>query len=136
MLIVSPEFNCSNEILTIVAMLSGTFSLLLVLIRLIVYLAVPNIWIRPNEKRKEADLAKKRLSIPDGDHLTLLNVFDEYQNSTRCSTLFSPLLTNYCQIYATVNGHGITMFQLAPLPKLSTSALRFCELWNAWKLTW
>jgi hypothetical protein len=25
MLIVSPEFNCSQEILTIVAMLSGTF---------------------------------------------------------------------------------------------------------------
>ena len=26
MLIASPEFNCSNEILTIVAMLSGTFT--------------------------------------------------------------------------------------------------------------
>ncbi|KAF8493481.1 P-loop containing nucleoside triphosphate hydrolase protein [Russula emetica] len=64
MLIVSPEFNCSQEILTIVAMLS-----------------VPNIWIRPNDRRKEADIAKQRLSIPDGDHLTLLNVFDEYQNN-------------------------------------------------------
>jgi pre-mRNA-splicing factor ATP-dependent RNA helicase DHX15/PRP43 len=50
--------------------------------RLIVSLAVPNIWVRPNNKQKEADIAKQRLSIPDGDHLTLLNVFDEYQNST------------------------------------------------------
>jgi pre-mRNA-splicing factor ATP-dependent RNA helicase DHX15/PRP43 len=83
MLIVSPEFNCSQEILTIVAMLSGTDFLLHVLMRLIhISLAVPNIWIRPNDKRKEADIAKQLLSIPEGDHLTLLNVFNEYQNST------------------------------------------------------
>ncbi|KAH9974306.1 P-loop containing nucleoside triphosphate hydrolase protein [Lactifluus volemus] len=63
-LIVSPEFNCSEEILTIVAMLS-----------------VPNIWLRPYNKWKPADAAKKMLSLPDGDHLTLLNVFDEYQNN-------------------------------------------------------
>jgi pre-mRNA-splicing factor ATP-dependent RNA helicase DHX15/PRP43 len=81
MLIVSPEFNCSLEILTIVAMLSGTSFLLHVLMRLIVSLTVPNIWVRPNEKRKEADIAKQLLSIPDGDHLTLLNVFNEYQDS-------------------------------------------------------
>jgi len=64
LLIVSPEFNCSQEILTIVAMLS-----------------VPNIWVRPNEKRREADIAKQLLTIPDGDHLTLLNVFNEYRNN-------------------------------------------------------
>jgi pre-mRNA-splicing factor ATP-dependent RNA helicase DHX15/PRP43 len=93
MLIVSPEFNCSQEILTIVAMLSGTYFLLHVLMRLIVSLAVPNIWIRPKDRRKEADIAKQLLSIPDGDHLTLLNVFDEYQNSTYRSNIFSPLLT-------------------------------------------
>ncbi len=93
MLIVSPEFNCSQEILTIVAMLSGTFLLLHVSTRLIVSLAVPNIWVRPNDKRKEADIAKQLLSIPDGDHLTLLNVFDEYRNSTYRSNISFPLLT-------------------------------------------
>jgi pre-mRNA-splicing factor ATP-dependent RNA helicase DHX15/PRP43 len=84
MLIVSPEFFCSQEILTIVAMLSGTFFFfwLRVLMRPIVSFSVPNIWLRPNNMRKEADFAKKLLSIPDGDHLTLLNVFNEYQNST------------------------------------------------------
>ncbi|KAI0000128.1 pre-mRNA-splicing factor ATP-dependent RNA helicase PRP43 [Russula compacta] len=50
-LITSPEFNCSQEILTIVAMLS------------------------------EADIAKQLLTVPDGDHLTLLNVFNEYQSN-------------------------------------------------------
>ncbi|KAI0288751.1 P-loop containing nucleoside triphosphate hydrolase protein [Russula brevipes] len=64
MLIVSPEFSCSQEVLTIVAMLS-----------------VPNIWLRPNNQRKEADIAKQILTVPDGDHLTLLNVFNEYQNN-------------------------------------------------------
>ncbi|KAL5638958.1 hypothetical protein ACGC1H_003356 [Rhizoctonia solani] len=64
MLIVSPEFRCSNEILTIVAMLS-----------------VPNVWLRPNNQRKEADAAKALLTVPDGDHLTLLNVYNNYFNN-------------------------------------------------------
>ncbi|KAI0065225.1 P-loop containing nucleoside triphosphate hydrolase protein [Artomyces pyxidatus] len=64
MLIVSPEFQCSQEILTIVAMLS-----------------VPNVWLRPNNQRKEADAAKALLTVPDGDHLTLLNVYNEYRNN-------------------------------------------------------
>ncbi|KAI9059383.1 P-loop containing nucleoside triphosphate hydrolase protein [Trametes sanguinea] len=63
MLIVSPEFNCSNEILTIAAMLS-----------------VPNVWLRPSQ-RKEADQAKAMLTIPDGDHLTLMNVYNHYVNN-------------------------------------------------------
>ncbi|KAI0791339.1 P-loop containing nucleoside triphosphate hydrolase protein [Abortiporus biennis] len=61
MLIVSPEFNCSTEILTIVSMLS-----------------VPNVWIRPPNMRREADAAKKLLEVPEGDHLTLLNVYNHY----------------------------------------------------------
>ncbi|KAH9942613.1 P-loop containing nucleoside triphosphate hydrolase protein [Amylocystis lapponica] len=64
MLIVSPEFKCSNEILTIVAMLS-----------------VPSIWLRPPSQRKEADTAKALLTIPDGDHLTLMNVYNSYQQN-------------------------------------------------------
>ncbi|KAH0835658.1 P-loop containing nucleoside triphosphate hydrolase protein [Lanmaoa asiatica] len=64
MLIHSPEFQCSNEILTITAMLS-----------------VPNIWLRPNNQRKEADAAKALLTVPDGDHLTLLNVYNSYMQN-------------------------------------------------------
>ncbi|OSD00361.1 P-loop containing nucleoside triphosphate hydrolase protein [Trametes coccinea BRFM310] len=64
MLIVSPEFNCSNEILTIVAMLSG---------KIHTSIDVPNVWLRPPSQRKEADQAKAMLTIPDGDHLTLMN---------------------------------------------------------------
>ncbi|KZT30283.1 P-loop containing nucleoside triphosphate hydrolase protein [Neolentinus lepideus HHB14362 ss-1] len=66
MLIVSPEFKCSNEILTIVAMLS-----------------VPNVWIRPASQKKESDAAKQMLSVPDGDHLTMLNVYNTYVTNGR-----------------------------------------------------
>ncbi|EIW52885.1 pre-mRNA-splicing factor ATP-dependent RNA helicase PRP43 [Trametes versicolor FP-101664 SS1] len=64
MLIASPEFNCSNEVLTIVAMLS-----------------VPNVWLRPPNQRKEADAAKALLTVPDGDHLTMMNVYNHYVNN-------------------------------------------------------
>ena len=64
MLICSPEFKCSNEMLSIAAMLS-----------------VPNPFLRPNNQRKEADEAKAQFTHPDGDHLTLLNVYHAYKTS-------------------------------------------------------
>ena len=42
----------------------------------------PNVWLRPPNQRKEADQAKALLTVPDGDHLTLMNVFNSYINST------------------------------------------------------
>ena len=42
---------------------------------------MPSIWLRPNNQRREADAAKARLTVPDGDHLTLLNVYNEYVQS-------------------------------------------------------
>ncbi|KAJ3117855.1 hypothetical protein HDU96_005232 [Phlyctochytrium bullatum] len=57
-LITSPKFKCSDEILSIIAMVS-----------------VPNCFIRPNDQRKQADEAKANFNHVDGDHLTLLNVF-------------------------------------------------------------
>lgn len=62
MLIVSPEFGCSNEMLSLAAMLS-----------------VPNVFMRPANQRKEADMAKAQFTHPDGDHLTLLNVYHAYK---------------------------------------------------------
>lgn len=60
-LISSPEFGCSNEILTIVATLY-----------------VPNIWQRPRNHVREADAAKEMFNVPESDHLTLLNVYNRY----------------------------------------------------------
>eukprot|EP00742_Colponemidia_sp_Colp-10_P006926 GILJ01007431.1.p1 GENE.GILJ01007431.1~~GILJ01007431.1.p1 ORF type:complete len:700 (+),score=114.79 GILJ01007431.1:46-2145(+) len=64
MLVISPDFKCSNEILSIVAMLS-----------------VPACFMRPKEAAKEADEAKSRFAHIDGDHLTLLNVYHAYKQN-------------------------------------------------------
>ncbi|KAL1971470.1 hypothetical protein VTN31DRAFT_2091 [Thermomyces dupontii] len=62
MLISSPEFYCSNEILSITALLS-----------------VPQIFVRPHSQRKRADEMKNLFAHPDGDHLTLLNVYHAFK---------------------------------------------------------
>lgn len=64
MVISSSRYNCSNEVLSITAMLS-----------------VPNVFVRPRENRAYADDAKKQFDHPDGDHLTLLNVFHAYKGA-------------------------------------------------------
>ena len=110
MLIVSPDFKCSNEILTIVSMLSGTgFGLVWQISYL--YPTVPNIWLRPNNQRKEADHAKALLTIPESDHLTLLNVYNSWVQSMcwnfLTEFLYKPVLFQTWRIQA---GHGPTMY--------------------------
>ena len=63
MLISSPEFYCSNEILSITALLS-----------------VPQVFVRPASQRKRADEMKNLFAHPDGDHLTLLNVYHAFKS--------------------------------------------------------
>ncbi|KAG0673210.1 DEAH-box ATP-dependent RNA helicase prp43 [Pichia californica] len=65
LLIGSPAFKCSEEILTIVSMLS-----------------VPTIFIRPSGEgaKRAADECKKLFAHPDGDHLTLLNVYHSFES--------------------------------------------------------
>lgn len=64
MLISSPEFYCSNEILSITALLS-----------------VPQVFVRPASQRKRADEMKNLFSHQDGDHLTLLNVYHAFKGA-------------------------------------------------------
>ena len=42
---------------------------------------VPNIWLRPPNRQKEADAAKATFIVPGGDHLTLLNAYNLYIRS-------------------------------------------------------
>lgn len=57
---------------------------------------VPNVWIRPPNKRKEADAAKQMFAVPDGDHLTFLNVYNHYQESKSTSALSVLADTYHC----------------------------------------
>jgi HrpA-like RNA helicase len=60
-LIKSGELKCSEEILSIAAMLS-----------------VQSVFITPKENHRRADGEKLKFSVHDGDHLTLLNVFNSF----------------------------------------------------------
>lgn len=42
---------------------------------------VPNPYLRPNSQRKEADESKAQFAHPDGDHLSLLNLYHAYRGS-------------------------------------------------------
>ncbi|KAI0685259.1 P-loop containing nucleoside triphosphate hydrolase protein [Cytidiella melzeri] len=63
MLIASVEYKCSGEMLTIVSMLS-----------------VPSVFYRPKERMEEADAAREKFNVPESDHLTLLNVFNQWKS--------------------------------------------------------
>lgn len=63
MLISSPEFYCSNEMLSLTALLS-----------------VPQIFVRPANARKRADEMKDLFAHPAGDHLTMLNVYHAFKS--------------------------------------------------------
>ena len=62
MLIASVDLGCSEEILTVVAMLSAQ-----------------NIFHRPREKQAQADQKKAKFFQPEGDHLTLLTVYESWK---------------------------------------------------------
>ncbi|KIY69583.1 putative PRP16-RNA-dependent ATPase [Cylindrobasidium torrendii FP15055 ss-10] len=63
MLIASVSYGCSSEMLTIVSMLS-----------------VPSVFYRPKERLEEADAAREKFNVPESDHLTLLNVFNQWKS--------------------------------------------------------
>ncbi|MCJ1314241.1 DEAH-box ATP-dependent RNA helicase prp22 [Agyrium rufum] len=62
-LIASVDMGCSDEILSIVAMLSVL------------------VFYRPKEKQQQADQKKAKFHDPHGDHLTLLNVYNAWKKS-------------------------------------------------------
>ena len=64
MLLTSVDLGCSEEIITIVSMLS-----------------VQNIFYRPRDKQQEADLKKSKFLHREGDHLSLLKVYEMFQKN-------------------------------------------------------
>lgn len=69
-ILASGNLKCSNEVISITAMLS-----------------VPNCFVRPKESQRAADEAKAIFTHPDGDHLTLLNVYHAYKQKSEDSNV-------------------------------------------------
>lgn len=62
MLISASEFGGAREMVSVVSLLS-----------------IPNIFYIPKEKQDEAEQVKEKFLVPESDHLTLLNVFQQWQ---------------------------------------------------------
>ncbi|ORY78149.1 P-loop containing nucleoside triphosphate hydrolase protein [Protomyces lactucae-debilis] len=64
-LLASVDMGCSEEILSIIAMLSTGGS----------------VYYRPKDKQQQADDKKKKFNQTEGDHLTLLTIFNAWQQN-------------------------------------------------------
>jgi pre-mRNA-splicing factor ATP-dependent RNA helicase DHX38/PRP16 len=62
MVITAERCGCTEEVLTIVSMLS-----------------VPAIFYRPKDRETESDAAREKLFVPESDHLTMLNVYEQWR---------------------------------------------------------
>ncbi|EMS12935.1 ATP-dependent RNA helicase [Entamoeba histolytica HM-3:IMSS] len=82
MLIVSEQFGCSEEVVTIVAALS-----------------VGNLFIRPKEKEEEADRRKRQLSSSAGDHLTMLQVYNNWIKNGKSPSWCKENYINFRSLY-------------------------------------
>ena len=63
LIITSEDYGCSEEMLTIVSMLS-----------------VPSVFYRPKERQEESDAAREKFWVPESDHLTLLHVYTQWKS--------------------------------------------------------
>nr|CAI5831091.1 unnamed protein product [Callosobruchus analis] len=68
MLIVSCEMGCTAEILIVVSMLS-----------------VPSVFYRPKGREEEADGIREKFQVPESDHLTYLNVYNQWKQNNYSS---------------------------------------------------
>lgn len=62
LIITAVDYGCSEEILTIVSMLS-----------------VPGVFYRPKERQEESDAAREKFFVAESDHLTLLHVYTQWK---------------------------------------------------------
>ncbi|KAI9770174.1 MAG: DEAH-box RNA helicase prp16 [Candelina submexicana] len=64
LILTSEDYGCSEEMLTIVSMLS-----------------VPSVFYRPKERQEESDAAREKFFVPESDHLTLLHVYSQWKSN-------------------------------------------------------
>ncbi|XP_059657706.1 pre-mRNA-splicing factor ATP-dependent RNA helicase DEAH7-like isoform X2 [Cornus florida] len=64
MLLAGEQLGCIDEVLTIVSMLS-----------------VPSVFFRPKDRAEESDAAREKFFVPESDHLTLLNVYQQWKSN-------------------------------------------------------
>mmetsp|Transcript_8703 Transcript_8703/g.11371 ORF Transcript_8703/g.11371 Transcript_8703/m.11371 type:complete len:357 (+) Transcript_8703:1-1071(+) len=69
MLIYAENLGCTAEVLIVVSMLS-----------------VDNVFYRPKDREEESDQARERFFVPESDHLTLLNTYQQWKQHSYSAT--------------------------------------------------
>ena len=64
MLLKAEDLGCTSEVATVVSVLS-----------------VPSVFFRPKDREAESDAAREKFFVPESDHLTLLNVYQQWKRS-------------------------------------------------------
>ncbi|KAG2772310.1 Pre-mRNA-splicing factor ATP-dependent RNA helicase [Phytophthora cactorum] len=64
MLLFSEQLGCTAEVVIVVSMLS-----------------VPSVFFRPKDREEESDAAREKFFVPESDHLTLLNVYQQWESN-------------------------------------------------------
>ncbi|KAK6185965.1 hypothetical protein SNE40_008091 [Patella caerulea] len=75
MLLVSGDYECSEEALTVTAMTQ-----------------IQNVFVTPSSQKIKADKARRKFSVEEGDHISLINVYEAFlkfgKNSRWCHEYF------------------------------------------------
>ena len=106
-LIMSEKYECVEPILSIVAMLS-----------------VANCFLRPPDKKDDADAAKSHFETPEGDHFTLLNTITEFES---CRDQKSFCYNNYLNFRNLSSAVRIKEQLRVYLPKLHVKSTTLSE---------
>ncbi|TPX31549.1 hypothetical protein SmJEL517_g05164 [Synchytrium microbalum] len=98
----SHRFKCSEEVLTIAAMVS-----------------VQNVFYTPASQRYEADEQKRKLAVEEGDHITYINVYNAFLKSAKSRKWCGQRFINYNSMMRAVSVRAqlakyLTRFKLDP----------------------
>lgn len=109
MLLFSEQLGCSAEVLIVVSMLS-----------------VPSVFFRPKDREEESDAAREKFFVPESDHLTLLNVFNQWKMNQYSSAWCSD---HFIHVKGLRKAREVRE-QLVDIMKQQKVALRSCD--GAW----
>ncbi|KXS12668.1 putative ATP-dependent RNA helicase DHX35 [Gonapodya prolifera JEL478] len=114
MLFNSVRFQCSEEIITIAAMLS-----------------VENIFVTQSGRRKEADFEKRKFSVEEGDHISYLNVYKTFLRQNQSPSFCRKHFLNYKALQKAVSVRNqllryIRQFSLSLTSSHDATTIRKC----------
>ncbi|GJV63165.1 pre-mRNA-splicing factor ATP-dependent RNA helicase DEAH7-like protein [Tanacetum coccineum] len=110
LLITGEEFSCVNEVLTIVSMLS-----------------VPSVFFRPRDRAEESAAAHEKFFVPESDHLTLLNIYRQWEANEYCGDWCSK---HFLQVKSLRNARKVRSQLLEILKRLKIPLTSCGSKWN------